>query len=264
MTEVEQNGGEVPLQKSADELDVRLWFVELKISETGLKKLATHEVKDREALLCMSERDKDSIKLAAGDRGKLECGIESLKASDVRQKTLADGSSNIDKPGVNVLTGEAPGGENIQGASGGLPQGPQGPGPQGPVTSQGATGVQFLNTEPITVENSAVGTEQKFGLSEVANFLTGAQIPPNFQPQVQSPSWNQPIQAQQPSWNLPLPQPPSWNFPGHITTQGYQQYGHPVPVPSTSYQHPSGLSQLYGNYQPAVSQNFPQYLGQVT
>ena len=58
-----------------DDFDIRLWCIETKLTETGIKKLAAQDIIDKAALRCMSEADILSIKLGAGDRGNLNCGI---------------------------------------------------------------------------------------------------------------------------------------------------------------------------------------------
>jgi hypothetical protein len=66
-----------------DDFDIRLWCIETKLTETGIKKLAAQDIVDKAALLCMSDAEILSIKLGAGDRGKLNCGIQKLRPAPV-------------------------------------------------------------------------------------------------------------------------------------------------------------------------------------
>ena len=58
-----------------DDFDFKLWLLDTHISESGLKKLLTNQVIDRESLEVLSKDDILQMKLAVADRAKFVEGL---------------------------------------------------------------------------------------------------------------------------------------------------------------------------------------------
>lgn len=72
------------------EFNLKIWCSELKITETGCKKIETNNVTDLETLLLFREKDIDLLKLSAGDALRFRVGINRLHSMADSPPALSD------------------------------------------------------------------------------------------------------------------------------------------------------------------------------
>ena len=65
------------------DFDIKLWMIDLQISDVGQRKILSNDIKDDVLLKRLSTSDVSSIKLSVGDNRRFVDGLSSLKASDV-------------------------------------------------------------------------------------------------------------------------------------------------------------------------------------
>jgi hypothetical protein len=97
------------MTENNDEFDFRLWILDTHISEKGLAKLATHEVKDRESLLVLSATDVKEMKLATADRAKFTKALSEFRGTDKQEPPPAspqspDAETDQSKSQATVVT----------------------------------------------------------------------------------------------------------------------------------------------------------------
>jgi hypothetical protein len=134
-----------PPRDEDTEFDIKAWYVNSRISASGLKKLLLHEVKDVQSLLLMSPSDVASMKLAAADKAKFVNAVDAIRPKKIP-------SLEGDSPGVEDKSKpENQGGENL-GNQGG----------------------------DVVVNGNIPEQASQFSLADVAGFLAGRPIPENL------------------------------------------------------------------------------------
>jgi hypothetical protein len=176
-----------------DEFDIRLWLVELNLTEPGLKKIANNDVTDLKCLRSLTVTDVNDLKLSVGDKRRL---VDGLSALHLKSKgDSADSSVSQDLPGN------------------GTPQ---------PLASTSGS------SDAISVKGQVgvtVAEKTSFSVSDVANFLAGNQIPDNVKNSLGSLN-NQPNQLPEGVSTSVIPvQSPQFPLPGNFAC-GYQNTGY--------------------------------------
>jgi hypothetical protein len=129
-----------------DDFDLRLWLVDLNVTEPGLKKIANNDVTDLNCLRLLTVADVNDLKLSVGDKRRLVDGLTTLHLK------LAGGTMLI--PGSDT-------------AGNGLPD---------PVASTSHTSDASADKGQVGV---TIPEKTSFSVSDVANFLAGNQVPEN-------------------------------------------------------------------------------------
>jgi hypothetical protein len=210
------------------EFSITKWYADSHISVAGLKKLQSHEVKDLESLLLMTDRDISSIKLAAADRAKFDKSVSLLRGAE---KLPPPPPPEGDPHELSRRHSE----QSLPASSSSQGQSQSGDGPPIPPIP------------PIPVIQAS-----QFSLNEVAAFLAGKPLPENLRQTVVNLSGVDPVQ--QPNIQLPPPSLPNVQYPPPSIT-GYTG----ASTGANAIQHPSLTSSLQQAFAGLSLQDCTQY-----
>lgn len=163
----------------ADDFDVKLWLLDLKVSDPGIKKVLKNDISDKDCLIHLSTLDVSHLKLSVGDRSRVLRGIAELKAEQ---------NPEISTP---VLTEQASG-YSISDTT---------PLDHAPTTSsEVAQPIEQVASSSVTTAPGHEEVKTVYTVEEVAAFLAGDSVPSNIQSlisQQRSTSLQQPqVQSQ--------------------------------------------------------------------
>ena len=158
------------MSEDPTDFDVRLWLVELNLSDAGLKKVLNNKVTDQECLVQLTLSDVNQLKLGVGDRRRLIGGI------DILRKTVSTVIGAVENP---KLPEDSSNSDSTPGAT--PPATPSAPGvADGSNPSSDVQG----SSSGVQVPSAEVPLKTSFTIEEVSSFLAGNVLPANLQASV--------------------------------------------------------------------------------
>jgi hypothetical protein len=191
------------------DFDFRLWLLETHISDKGLAKLATHEVKDSESLLALTDNDVKEMKLATADRAKFLKSLHEFLGKD--------------SPGASHTSDEKD---------------------QSKSAENDNSIVTKESSEESSTPESGIQSAARYTIEEVANFMAGGALPAILNETLNN---RQVISKASPVHVSPVQQA-TWDSPQQISPLLPSQYSAGVFPPSAGIQPSFGSGHL-GSYQ---------------